>query len=209
MNRPGAVGWRASLLAVALLCGGVRGATAQDTAAPGPAALMSGLSARLFAQLARDRPALRRDPSHATALVDALLGPSFDQDYLARLVLGSRWQTASDEQRRRFAAALYATLLSTYAAAVVEWTPEGFHMLPLQDPGESPQVVVRTEVLAPGGNVTHVDYRLHRTPAGWKIFDVVVSGVSYAHSYHDDIAAELLHKGIDAVIARLERPPGR
>jgi phospholipid transport system substrate-binding protein len=49
-----------------------------------------------------------------------------------------------------------------------------------------------------------VDYRLHRTSDGWKIFDVVVDGVSYVRTYHDDIDEDVRRNGLEAATVRLE-----
>jgi phospholipid transport system substrate-binding protein len=171
----------------------------------GPQNVMTDLSTRLFAALDRDRAAIQRDPNLVLPLVDQLLSPQFDTQYTARLVLGANWPRASEEQRRRFASALFQTLLETYAGSVSEWTPDRLKILPLRDDAAALQVVVRTQVMGPGGKVVPVDYRLHKTAGGWKVFDVIVEGASYVRTYHDDIDAEVNQKGLDSVIARLEK----
>jgi phospholipid transport system substrate-binding protein len=171
----------------------------------GPQELMSGLSTRLLAALDRERSVIRRQPDLALPLVDELLSPHFDTQYAARLVLGASWRGATAEQRERFALALYRTLLRTYAGAVSEWTPDRLKILPLRDDAAALQVMVRTEVMRPGSAVVPVDYRLHRTADGWKIFDVIVQSVSYVRNYHDDIDMEIRQKGLDSAIARLEK----
>ncbi len=47
-------------------------------------------------------------------------------------------------------------------------------------------------------------YVLHKTPAGWKAWDVKIEGISYVKSFRDDFAAQIDQKGLDAVITRLE-----
>jgi phospholipid transport system substrate-binding protein len=53
--------------------------------------------------------------------------------------------------------------------------------------------------------IVPVDFRMHVVDDDWKIFDVVVDGVSYVRNYHDDTDAEVAQKGLDATIARLQR----
>jgi phospholipid transport system substrate-binding protein len=165
---------------------------------------MSGLATRLLATLDRDRGQIRRQPERVLSLVDELLSPHFDIEYTARLVLGAHWHHATPEQRQRFAFALYRTLLQTYAGAVAEWTPDRLRILPQRDDPDALQMLVRTEIARPGVPSTVVDYRLHRTADGWKVFDVVVDGVSYVRAYHDDVDLEVEHQGLDAAIVRLE-----
>ena len=170
-----------------------------------PHELMAALSTRLLALLDRDRSRIQRQPELILPLVDELLSPHFDAEYTARLVLGTYWRDATPEQRQRFASALYRTLLWTYAGAVAEWTPDRLRILPQRGDPDALQVVVRTEVARPGASIVPVDYRLHRTTDGWKVFDVVVDGVSYVRTYHDDIEGEVGRKGLDAAIERLEK----
>ena len=181
-------------------------AAAPESAAQevGPYELMTLLSTRLLATLDRDRSRIRQRPDLVMPLVDELLSPHFDTEQTARLVLGAHWRSATPAQRERFAAALYRTLLSTYAGAVAEWTSERLRILPLRGDLAASQATVRTEVARLGAAAVIVDYRLRRTAEGWKIFDVVVDGVSYVRSYHDDIDGEVSQNGLDASIARLE-----
>lgn len=190
---------------LALAAAPLAGAADPTAQEEGPKELMVGLSTRLFAMLDRDRSKIRQQPARALSLVDELLSAHFDAEATARLVLGTHWRTATPEQRQRFASALYRTLLSTYAGAVVEWTAEQFRILPQRGDLAASQVVVRTEVARLDASAVAVDYRMHRTAEGWKIFDVIVDGVSYARSYHDDIDGEIKQNGLDAAITRLEK----
>jgi phospholipid transport system substrate-binding protein len=171
----------------------------------GPQAVMEDLSIRLFAALDKDSGAIRHNPDKVLPLVDRLLSPHFDLEYAARLVLGQHWRSATPAQREQFAVALYQRLLRTYVVAVAEWTADRVKILPLRSDAEALQVTVHTEVKSTRGAIVPVDYRLHQTAEGWKIFDVLVEGVSYVRNYHDDTAEEVLQKGLDATIARLAR----
>jgi phospholipid transport system substrate-binding protein len=173
--------------------------------AEGPHEVMTGLSTRLFTALDNESMSFRRNADKVLPLVDRLLSPHFDTEYAARLVLGQHWRNATPAQRTQFAVALYQRLLRTYVVAVSEWTPDRVKILPLRSDAEALQVTVHTEVKDSGGATVPVDYRLRQTLDGWKIFDVVVEGVSYVRNYHDDTAEEVAQKGLDATIARLER----
>jgi phospholipid transport system substrate-binding protein len=63
---------------------------------------------------------------------------------------------------------------------------------------------VRTLVMRSSGAAVPVDYRMRKTEAGWKAFDVIIEGISYVKNYRSDLGAEVSQKGLDAVIARLE-----
>jgi phospholipid transport system substrate-binding protein len=172
----------------------------------GPHEVIADLSARLFAALDKESAAIRHNPDQVLPLVDRLLLPRFDMEYAARLVLGPHWRSATADQRQQFAVALYQRLLRTYAGAVAKWTADRVKLLPLSSDPAALDVTVRTQVTNSGGALVPVDFRLRQTAEGWKIFDVIVDGVSYVRIYHDDTDEEVTRKGLDATIARLSDP---
>jgi phospholipid transport system substrate-binding protein len=184
-------------LCLALLAAPTRAAEAQN--------VMAELSTGLFSTLQRLPATARHNVDKVRPLLDELLSPHFDSEYAARLVLGMHWREASDEQRRQFAAALYQRLLRTYADSVIDWTPDRFRLLPVLADPAALRVTVHTLITNSHGTVVPVDFRMHETPEGWKIFDVVVDGVSYVRNYHDDTEAEVAQTGLRATIARLQR----
>src|ERR1700722_3923638 len=73
----------------------------------GPQEVMAALSASLFAALDKDSAAVRHNADKVLPLIDRLLSPHFDMEYSGRLVLGLHWRSATAEQRRHLAIALY------------------------------------------------------------------------------------------------------
>ena len=172
----------------------------------GPQELMNDVSKRMFAALDSNRAAIRKDPEKVYPLVDQILLPNFDTEEAARLVLAKYWRDATPEQRRRFVSALYKALLHTYGGALADFTSERLKILPYKpDPATPDKATVRTEVTRSSGTVVPVDYRMHRTDAGWKAYDVVIEGISYVRNYRTDLGAEADQKGLEEVITRLEK----
>jgi phospholipid transport system substrate-binding protein len=50
-----------------------------------------------------------------------------------------------------------------------------------------------------------IDYSMSKTPAGWKVYDVAVGGVSLVTTYRDTFAAEVRSAGIDGLIKSLSQ----
>ncbi len=206
--------WLLRSISLAMLSFGLAGlAVAADPApaasaavpGPGPQDLMVDVSNRLLKALDDNRAELRKDPTKAFPLVEQILLPHFDTDYAARLVLGQNWRTATPDQRKRFVAALYQALLKTYGGALTDFTADRLKILPFRGDLASDQATVRTEIRRDSGDSVPVAYTMRRTPQGWKVWDVVIEGISYVRSYRTDLGAEVTQKGLDAVITRLER----
>lgn len=205
---------RTFVLAAGLAAGGL-GLAAGFAAVPahaqaqasqqGPQELMDSVAKRMLAALDENRAAIRKDPSKVYPIVNDILLPHFDTDYAAQLVLAQHWRTASPEQRRRFVDALYNALLKTYGGALSDFTADRLKMLPFRGDPAATQATVRTVVTRANGQEIPVDYRLRKTANGWKAFDVIIEGISYVRNYRNDLGNEVSQKGLDAVIARLER----
>ncbi len=199
-------------LTAILLAAVALGARAADAPAPVPNAstlspqqLVENSAKRMLQELDANRAMYKADPAKLDALVGNVLLPDFDTQYAARLVLGQSWRTATPEQRKRFVDAFYHSLLRNYGAALVDFTADRFVVLPYKgDPGDT-TATVRTEVKRASGDKVPVNFSLHKTPEGWKAWDVVIEGISYVKSFRTDFAAEIQQKGLDDVINRLEK----
>ncbi len=179
----------------------------------GPQELMDSVSKQMFSALDANRAAIKKDAEKAYPLVDAILLPHFDAAYTARLVLATHWTAATAEQRTRFVAAFYRSLVRLYGSAIAGFTADRLTLLPFRGDANAMEATVRTLVRRDSGATIPVDYRLHKTSSGWMAYDVIIEGISYVKNYRTDLGGEIEAKGLDEVIARLEKdglsaPPG-
>lgn len=173
-----------------------------------PGQLIDSVAQAMLRELDAHRADYRQDPAKVNALVDRVLLPHFDTDYSARLVLGKHWKSSTAEQRQRFVAAFYHSLLSNYGKALLDFTADRLKVLPYKGDAAATSATVRTQVRKNDGTIVAVNYSLHRTAAGWMAWDVVIEGISYVKSFRDDFGAEIDERGVDALIARLEKRDG-
>jgi phospholipid transport system substrate-binding protein len=197
----------AIFLAARLLPAAVTGTARAAEAVPGlgPQQLIETTARKLLEALDADRALAKKDPARVRKLVDEILLPHFDTDYSARLVLGKHWRNATEEQRRRFIAAFYQSLLRNYGAALAEFTADRMEVLPFRGDLSGGQATVRTEVKRSNGTRVPVNYSLHATPQGWKAWDVTIEGISYVRNFRNDVGAEVDQTGLPALIERLEK----
>jgi phospholipid transport system substrate-binding protein len=62
---------------------------------------------------------------------------------------------------------------------------------------------VRTSVVASRGDPIQLDYRLEKTEASWKIYDVNILGVWLVENYKTQFASQINSGGIDGLIKTL------
>ncbi len=190
-------------------------AAASEAPAPAPAPadqidtsspydLVKSAASTLLQNLDAHRNDYQHDPAKLRSLVDQVLLPHFDSEFAARLVLGRNWLTATPQQRQRFISAFYNSLLNNYGNALLDFTSNTMQVLPYRPQPGSSYAVVSTRIRRGNGSNVAVNYQLRSTPQGWKVWDVVVEGISYDKSFQQDFAEQIQHQGLEAVIARLE-----
>lgn len=176
-----------------------------------PTQLVQDVASNILKALDANRAAYVNNPKLVRDLADKYLLPYFDTRYSAQLVLGKYWRTATEDQRTRFIEAFKNSMLQNYGNALVNFTANRLKVLPGRvDPG-SDLATVSTTINRDDGTTVPVLYVLHKTPEGWKAWDVKIEGISYVKSFRDDFAAQIDQKGLEAVITRLEsgaRPAG-
>lgn len=147
--------------------------------------------------LADDREALYE-------IINGILMPRFDRTYAARLVLARHWNTASDDQKRRFIDAFYNSMLKRYADGVLEFQEDRVEVLTFRGDLSKPRVQAKTIVRLDDGSKVPVDYAFVNRNDSWKMFDVTVEGVSFVRNFRAELDSEIRETSLDAVIERLE-----
>ncbi len=191
---------QATTLATTIPAATAATSTTQQT----PSDIIQSAAERTVNEMQSNRDAYRKDPSQVRPLVDKYLLPQFDTEYAARLVLGQYWRTANHDQRKRFIDAFYHSLLTNYGSALVELTPDRLKVFPTTVDPSTDHASVRTEVTGYNADRIAMNYSMHKTPEGWKVYDVNVDGISYIKSYREDFGAQIQRQGFDSLIAHLE-----
>ncbi len=198
-----------AVLATALLAAAPAAVFAQPapaaTAAQGAATkTVIDSSTRILGTLAQRRAEFRQNPAALRQFINGELNKSFDRDYAARLVLGIHARGASDADIKLFADAMADNLMQRYGTALLDFEGKpsfrGKSETPL--PGNR-GVKVSTELLRPGNDPTPVDYLMRNVGGQWKIFDVMIEGISYVQTFKNQFDGPLRQKGIAQVAADL------
>ncbi len=171
--------------------------------AQAPVTVIQEASELLAVELAERKDELSSDRDALYAVVNDIILPRFDRRYAAQLVLGRNWRSASSEQRSAFIDAFYANLLRRYAEGALEFDEDKIEILPFRGDESKGRVMVKTRVTLDDGTVVPVDYGLSNRNGSWKVFDVVIEGISYVRNFRAELASEIQASSLDAVISRL------
>jgi phospholipid transport system substrate-binding protein len=199
LNRRTLVRFFTASLSLALLVSAPLARAAGDEA---PDALIKRVSAEVLDAIKSDKAVQAGDMSKVIALVDTKVMPNVNFTRMTASAVGRNWRQATAEQKARLQEEFKILLVRTYSGALSQVNDQRLSVKPLRAAEADTEVVVRTEVLGRGDPV-QLDYRMEKTPSGWKIYDLNVLGVWLVETYRTQFAQEINAKGVDGLIASL------
>jgi len=178
---------------------GLQPAWAEEEA---PDALVKRISSEVLAAVKADPLIQAGDINRIVALVDSKIMPSVNFSRMTASAVGRFWRQATPEQQKQLQDEFKTLLVRTYAGALGEVKDHTVSFRPMRSRPEDTEVLVRSEVRGRGDPI-QLDYRLEKTPSGWKIYDLNVLGVWLVETYRNQFAQEINARGIDGLIAML------
>lgn len=179
-------------------------ATTTTMAQASASKLVLDSGSRLLSTLEQRRTEFKSSPAALNTFVSSELEQVFDRDYAARLVLGVHGRGAAETDIKLFADAMSDNLLQRYGSALLDFNSK----LKIRVKSETALpgnrgVRVATEMTRPDGDPIPVDYLMRQVGGQWKIFDVMVEGVSFVQTFRAQFDAPLRQKSIAQVAADL------
>lgn len=167
-------------------------------------ALVLGNATRVLTTLEQRRAEFKSNPAALKTFIKTEFNTAFDGNYAARLVLGLHGRGASDAEVNGFADALADNLTARYGQSLLDFNQR----LRVRIKSETPLpnnkgVRVASEMLRESGDPVPVDYLLRNVGGQWKIFDVMIEGISYVQTFKNQFDAPLRQKSIPQVTADL------
>jgi phospholipid transport system substrate-binding protein len=137
-------------------------------------------------------------------LVDAKVLPHFNFEHMTKLAVGKSWRTATTEQKQALMSEFRIMLVRTYTKAFTSYRDQTVEIKPFKLDPAATEVTIKTSIVKPGSQQPIlVDYDMEKMPAGWKVYDLTVEGVSLVTSYRGTFADQIQQIGIDGLIKTL------
>ena len=174
----------------------------QAQAVKAPDVLIKEVSVDVLDAVKADKTIQAGDVQKVIALVDAKVMPYVNFQRMTSSAVGRYWRQATPEQQKRLQDEFKTLLVRTYSGALAQVRDQTVSLKPVRSSPEDKEVVIRTEVKGKGDPI-QLDYRLEKTDAGWKIYDVNVLGVWLVENYKNSFAQEISAGGIDGLIAKM------
>lgn len=188
-----------SLFVVALLISSSLTAVEAES----PVNMLKRTSDEVIEVLKQRRDEINENPEIVYEIVDNYILPYLDDVTLAKLALGKNWRKASNEQKIEFVDEFRELLIRTYGKSLQEFKDQKIEFSPLRDYSGEERVVVKSEVLQSGGPTIPVDYRMRLKDGEWKVYDIIIDGVSLVTNYRGTFSQEMRKGGMEQVLKML------
>jgi phospholipid transport system substrate-binding protein len=145
-----------------------------------------------------------RDSAKIARLVETKVVPHFDFVRMTRLAMGRNWRLASPEQQQALIAAFKTLLVRTYSASLTLYRDQEIVFGTLHSAPGDTEATVRCMVRQSGAQPISISYDMEKGPAGWKVYDVSIDGVSLVVTYRNTFTNQVRDHGVDGLIKLLE-----
>jgi phospholipid transport system substrate-binding protein len=175
---------------------------AQDVA---PDALAKKVTDEVIAVLRADKDIQAGNTKKVLDLVEAKVLPHFNFARMTRLAVGAPWRQASAAQQQSLITEFRTLLVHTYTSAFTQYRDQVIEYRPLKLAAGDSEVVVRSLIKQKtGADPIDINYSMEKADGGWKVYDVVIAGVSLVQNYRSSFSSEIQKSGVDGLIATLK-----
>jgi phospholipid transport system substrate-binding protein len=177
-------------------------------AAEGPDELVKRTADDVLSVVKSDKDIQAGNQEKIFKLAEEKILPNFNFEKVSRLVLGKNWTKATPDQKSAFQNEFKTLLLRTYATALSKYKNQVIEYKPLRLADGATNATVKTSILQQGGQPIAVDYALEKQSEDWKVYDIVIEGVSLVTNYRSQFAQEIRQNGLDSLIKKLAEKNG-
>ena len=174
--------------------------SAQDLA---PDAQVKDITNEVIGIIKQDKDIQAGNQKKINELVDAKVLPHFNFSRMTALAMGRNWPKANAEQQKTLTSEFRTLLVRTYSSALSTYKNQVIEFKPLRAAAGDTDVTVKTLVKQTGTEPVSIDYSMEKIPSGWKVYDIVVGGVSLVTNYRETFNAEIRDGGVDGLIKSL------
>jgi len=177
-------------------------ALAQDPDAPD--VLVKNVTLEVVDLILKDKEIKAGNRNKLIEVIETKVLPHFNFQSMDAVGLGQQWNKANAEQKKRLVDEFRLLLVRTYASALAAYAEQRLDFRPLRAKPTDTDVTVNVRVLQSGAQPVTIDYSMEKTASGWKVYDVMVGGVSLVANYRTEFATTVRESGIEGLIKSLQ-----
>jgi phospholipid transport system substrate-binding protein len=171
-----------------------------QAATEAPDVLIKRISQEVIEAAKNDKEVQAGNQRRVMDLVESKILPHVDAARMTMLATGRYWRDATPEQKQKLTTEFRTLLVYTYSGALSQIKNETIEFRAMRANPTDTDVEVRSKVNMTRGQPMTLNYRVSKTPSGWKIYDVNVLGAWLVETYKGSFSSEISKSGIDGLI---------
>lgn len=169
-----------------------------------PDVLVKNVTTEVVELISKDKDIKSGDRGKLIQVIEAKVLPHFSFQSMTALAMGQSWSKATPEQKKQLIEEFKTLLVRTYASALAAYSEQRFDYRPLRARPTDTDVTVQVRVIQPGAQPVPIDYAMEKTGRGWKVYDVMVGGVSLVANYRTEFNSTVRASGVDGLLKNLQ-----
>ena len=146
-----------------------------------------------------------KNNKHVDKVVNNLILPNVDFDEMCQWIAGrGTWIKASDSERSDFTKELKQLLTRTYASTLNNYSDEKIEFQNYGGDTKSKRIQIKSMVVRPDKENLSVDYRLIAVDDSWKVYDLIIEGVSILQGFRTQFSDDIRMHGLKSVSEKIK-----
>ncbi len=145
-------------------------------------------------------PTLKEDSELRDQKIWEVVSVRFDFEEMARRALAVHWRDRTPREQKEFVDLFGKLLQRSYSGKLAQYTDEKVEYL--GEEIEGPRAEVRTKLVSKAMEIP-IDYRMLKKSSDWRIYDVVIEGVSLVNNYRNQFNRIVVSSGYKELIQRM------
>lgn len=128
-----------------------------------------------------------------------------DIAWVGRFVLGKHWRAATPDQQAAYMTNYKTFILENYTSKLTNYTGQKYLIKSARTDGEAGEYLLTMELVNDAEPSVMIDYRIRKTGNDFKIFDIIVEGVSMITTQRSEFGSVVANKGLPFLIDALAK----
>lgn len=136
-------------------------------------------------------------------ILEKVIGDRFSYDEMSRRALAAQWNKLNDGQRKEFVTLFQRHLANAYTGKIEGYRGEQIQFMNerLED---NTYAEVRSKIVTEKTEIP-LDYRLINKSGEWRVYDVIVDGVSLVNNYRGQFTRIIRSSSYDDLVEKLRK----
>ena len=136
------------------------------------------------------------------------ISPVFNFEEMSKRSLGVHWKKRTPEEKKEFVELFTNILKDNYIGQTDTYSGEKIVFLKERHDDDN-HATVQTKIITNTGTEVLVDYRMLNNDGEWRIYDMVIEGISFVNNYRSQFNNTLMKSSFEELIQKMKEKMGK